>query len=265
MSIRTLINFSAGDPNHVASLMLVAAKKGDSVAQAKLGQMLLDGHGILQDASLAIRWFYISSQSGCLQAINMLGRCYENGWGCKVNYQKAAYYYQLAAEKEFSWGLYNLANLLTKGYGVAKDLQQAFNFYLQAACQGHAKSMNLVGRFYEEGWLFSPNLDKAIDWYRRSACAGDFRGQCSYASILTAQGHIDEAVLWLRHSLQTATQGFLQKMARALWQSPHQALREISIEIFELCAEQGDSEDQQAYQQIIQQQAIGGENATTNF
>lgn len=256
MAVNKLIQFSAETPHQATSLVLAVAQTGNSEAQAQLAQMLLDGIGIKQDQALALKWFQISANNGYLQAINMLGRCYENGWGCNIDYQKAAYYYQLAASKGLNWGMYNFANLLIKGKGIAKDLAQAFQLYYQAAQTGHAKSMNLVGRFYEEGWLVTVDIDKAISWYRRSAAAGDFRGQCSYASVLTAQGRVDEAIIWLRQAMQTATHGFLQKMANALWQSPHQPLREMALEMFARCAEIGNLADQQTYQNILQQQAM---------
>ncbi|UYZ84854.1 sel1 repeat family protein [Entomomonas sp. E2T0] len=255
MAVNNLIQFSTETPHQAAGLVLAIAKTGNAKAQAQLAQMLLDGNGIKKDHVLALQWFSIAAKNGYLQAINMLGRCYENGWGCTINYTKAAQYYQLAAEKGLNWGMYNFANLLIKGKGITKDLSKAFDLYYQAAQTGHAKSMNLVGRFYEEGWLVATDLDKAINWYRRSASAGDFRGQCSYASVLTAQGKVDEAVIWLRQSMQTATHGFLQKMARALWQSPHKPLQEMAIEMFARCAEEGDLSDQQAYQDILQRQS----------
>lgn len=254
MIANKLIKLSSEAPHQATSLVLAVAKEGNAEAQAHLAQMLLDGHGIKKDTILAFKWFKISANNGYLQAINMLGRCYENGWGCEVNYTKAAHYYQLAANKGLNWGMYNYANLLIKGKGVDKNLAKAFGLYYKAAQMGHAKSMNLVGRFYEEGWLVEADLETAINWYRRSASAGDFRGQCSYASVLTAQGKVDEAVIWLKYSMQTATHGFLQKMARALWQSPHKPLQELAIEMFARCAESGDIVDQQAYQSTLHQQ-----------
>lgn len=246
-----LIHFSAQTPHQAARLVLAIAKTGHPEAQARLAQMLLDGNGIKQDQSLALIWFKLAAEQGHLQAINMVGRCYENGWGTAINYQQASYYYQQAAAKGFNWGQYNLANLLIKGLGITKNLQQAYQLYWQAAQTGHAKSMNLVGRFYEEGWIVTQDLEIATSWYRRSASAGDFRGQCSYASILTRQGKVDEAVMWLSQAMQTASHGFMQKMARALWQSPHTALRQIALKMFERCAEQGDSQDQQIYQRLL--------------
>lgn len=251
MAIHNLINFSAQTPHQAASLVLAVAKTGNPEAQAQLAQMLLDGKGIKQDQSLALIWFKLAAKQGHLQAINMLGRCYENGWGTTTNYQQAAHYYQQAANKGFNWGKYNLANLLIKGQGVPKDLEQAYQLYHQAAQTGHAKSMNLIGRFYEEGWLVPQNYEIATSWYRRSASAGDFRGQCSYASILTQQGKVDEAVVWLNQAMQTATHGFMQKMAKALWQSPHPPLKQLALKMFEKCAEQGDQQDQQTYQQLL--------------
>lgn len=244
---QTLIHFVAQIPHQAASLVLLLAKQGNVKAQTQLAQMLLDGYGIKQDPILAFQWFKYAANTGDLQAINMVGRCYENGWGCSVNYKQAVYYYQLAASQKLNWGQYNLANLLIKGYGIAKDLVKAFDLYCLAARTGHAKSMNLVGRFYEEGWVVKANLEIATDWYRRSASAGDFRGQCSYASVLTGQGRIDEAVSWLQQSMQTATHGFMQKMACCLSLSPHALLQQVAIEMFKRCAKLGNKEDQQAY------------------
>lgn len=252
--MKNLISFSAQQPRQATKMVLVAAKAGNANAQAKLAQLLLDGQGIKQDQTLAVKWFSIAAQQNHVEAINMLGRCYENGWGCQVNYVEAAYQYQKATQQGFSWGLYNLANLLVKGLGIKKDLNNAFNLYYKAAQKGHAKSMNLVGRFYEEGWVVKADLNTAIDWYRRSACAGDFRGQCSYASVLTGQGNIDEAILWLKQSMQTATYGFIQKMARALWQSSHEAIKQVAVEMFAHCAQVGDQEDRYTYQLILEQQ-----------
>lgn len=254
MDIKDLIQFSAQTPHQAAGLVLEIAKAGNAEAQARLAQMLLDGYGIKQDPALAIKWFKLAASNHHLLSINMLGRCFENGWGCSIDFKQAAYHYQLAAKKGLNWGMYNFANLLIKGKGVEKNLAKAFELYYQAAQMGHAKSMNLVGRFYEEGWLVESNLQLATDWYRRSASAGDFRGQCSYASVLTAQDRVDEAVCWLKSAMQTATHGFMQKMARALYKSPHLALQKVAEDMFAICAEQGDETDQQAYQTLLDNQ-----------
>lgn len=217
----------AGEPDCIARVVLGAAASGSLDAQARLGQLLLDGHGIQRDPSLALRWFGIAAAGGHVAARNMLGRCLHMGWGCAIDLAGAAQHYRLAAEQGDDWGCYNYANMLAKGWGVAVDCGAALAWYRRAADQGHAKAMNLVGRFYEEGWEVPQDLQRAFDWYQRSALAGDFRGQCSYASLLVAQGRMTEALEWLQRSMATATVPFLRTMAEALCGAAHASLRDM--------------------------------------
>lgn len=224
----------AGEPDYAAQLILSAAANGNLDAQARLGQILLDGRGIQRDPSLALRWFAIAADAGHVAARNMLGRCWQMGWGCAIDLACAARHYRMAATQGDDWGCYNYANMLAKGWGVACDRAAALAYYQRAAANGHAKAMNLVGRFHEEGWEVPQDLDIAFDWYQRSALAGDFRGQCSYASQLVARGNLQEALLWLRRAMTTATAPFLQTMASALLSSPHPPLHELAQQMREL-------------------------------
>ncbi|MDE1167237.1 MAG: tetratricopeptide repeat protein [Pseudomonas sp.] len=203
-------------PGAVARLLLDQAAAGNLEAQARLGQALLDGHGIGQDAALALRWFRIAASAGHLGALNMVGRCLELGWGCAPDLPGAARHYQAAAERSLDWGQYNYANLLSQGRGVNKNMPQALAWYQRAADSGHAKAMNLVGRFHEEGWVVPQNLAVAFEWFQRAALAGDFRGQCSYATMLIGQGRREEAVQWLTRATRTATPAFLQTIRQAV-------------------------------------------------
>ncbi|WP_455921106.1 tetratricopeptide repeat protein [Pseudomonas putida] len=200
----------------VTRLLLDQAAAGNVEAQARLGQVLLDGHGIERDAALALRWFGIAAAAGHLAALNMLGRCRELGWGCTPDLAMAARHYRACAERGLDWGQYNYANLLSQGRGVPKDMAAALGWYQRAADTGHAKAMNLVGRFHEEGWVVVQDLDAAFGWFQRSALAGDFRGQCSYASMLVRRGRLQEAATWVQRATRTATPAFLVKMREAL-------------------------------------------------
>jgi TPR repeat protein len=138
-------------PASAARAILIAAQANMVDAQALLGQILLDGTGIEQDAALALVWFQIAARNGHAMATNMAGRCHEHGWGCEPDAAKAAEYYRLAAEADLDWGFYNYGNLLATGRGVNKDQARALACYRKAAQMGHAKSMNLLGRYLEEG------------------------------------------------------------------------------------------------------------------
>ena len=112
--------------------------------------------------------------------------------------------------------MYNYANLLATGRGVIEDQLQALSLYRRAAELGHAKSMNLLGRYLEEGQVCPADPPAARDWYRRSADGGDFRGQFSYAAVLADEGHIDEALVWLRKALAGGNLNFLRVASKAL-------------------------------------------------
>ncbi|MBV4474615.1 tetratricopeptide repeat protein [Pseudomonas botevensis] len=203
-------------PARAAQAILLAAGEGVPEAQALLGQILLDGHGIAQDQPLALRWFGIAAGHGHLMARNMLGRCHEHGWGCAADAGIAAQHYRIAAEAGLDWAMYNLANLLATGRGVAVDHLQALALYQRAAGIGHAKSMNLLGRYLEEGQVCPADPATAREWYRRSAEGGDFRGQFSYAAVLADAGQVEDAVVWLEKALAGGNLNFLRVASEAL-------------------------------------------------
>lgn len=233
----------ADNPRQAARLILAAARDGELEAQALLGQILLDGHGIERDPALAMTWFGIAAERGHSMARNMLGRCLEHGWGCEADPASAAGHYAFAAEAGLDWAMYNLANLLATGRGVARDEARALALYRRAAELGHAKSMNLVGRFYEEGLVVPRDAEAAHRWYRRSAEAGDFRGQFSHATVLAEAGDLDGALPWLQRALQGGNLNFLRVAREQLAQSPQQALLQLAYAYGQRAAELGDESD----------------------
>ena len=86
----------AENPAKAAQAILMAAKAGIVDGQALLGQILLDGQGIERDPVLARRWFQIAANAGHLMARNMLGRCWEHGWGGPVDCTLASLEYRQA-------------------------------------------------------------------------------------------------------------------------------------------------------------------------
>ena len=228
-------------PACAAQAILIAAGEGVLEAQALLGQILLDGHGIAQDQPLALRWFEIAAGQGHLMARNMLGRCHEHGWGCVADAAIAAQQYRVAADAGLDWAMYNLANLLATGRGVAVDHLQAMALYQRAAESGHAKSMNLLGRYLEEGQVCPANPAAARDWYRRSAEGGDFRGQFSHAAVLAAEGRVDEALAWLEKALTGGNLNFLRVASQTLASATDPRIQALAQAYARRCAELQDT------------------------
>ncbi|MCG8294552.1 tetratricopeptide repeat protein [Pseudomonas entomophila] len=203
-------------PGQAAQAILAAAGQGVVEAQLLLGQILLDGRGIEQDAAVARRWFAIAAQAGSAMAHNMLGRCLEHGWGGDVSLAQSAIHYARAADAGLDWGLYNLGNLLATGRGVPANQAQALACYEKAAHMGHAKSMNLYGRYLEQGIATAASPARGVRWYRRSAESGDFRGMFSLAMVLVERGELAQAGLWLERARAEGNLAFLRSSVATL-------------------------------------------------
>jgi uncharacterized protein len=212
----------SGSPQERAALIRDRAEAGLAEAQAVYGQMLLDA----QDPAAAFGWFWKAAQQGHLMALNMLGRCYDLGWGTRIDKVRAAECFRAAAEGGLDWGMYNHGSALALGAGVDEDQQAALGWFEKAAALGHAKSMNFVGSFHEEGAIVPRDLAAAAACYARAAEGGDFRGMFNHARMLAEAGDVDGALLWIERCSADAKPVFRDKALAWLAQVPDARLRE---------------------------------------
>ncbi|MEP9358112.1 tetratricopeptide repeat protein [Sphingomonas sp. KR3-1] len=176
-------------------------------AQAVLGQMLLDAG----DARQGFAWFNKAAAQGHLMALNMVGRCYDLGWGTRIDKARAAECFRIAAERGLDWGMYNYATALALGAGLTEDKAAALAWFQKAAAMGNAKAINYVGSFHEDGWVVERDLARAAECYARAAEGGDFRGAFNHARMLLDAGQLDAARGWLAKCRETATPAFAEK------------------------------------------------------
>jgi uncharacterized protein len=167
--------------------------------------MLLEGNAVPKDVDAAFKWFQRAAAQGHIDAINMVGRCHDMGWGTPEDPGAAAEHFQRAAESGHAWAQYNLGHLYLDGRGVGRDRAIAYSYYLRSAEQGHPRAMSLVGRCCEEGWGRPRDPDAAAGWYERSAQAGYFRGQYNWATHLLEAGRIEEAAHWFELAARSGT------------------------------------------------------------
>lgn len=213
-------------PEPAAAWVHFAAERGFRAAQVVLGQMYLDGHGVLRDTAAAYAWFERAAAIGSLDARNMLGRCHELGWGVPIDHAAALAHYRRAADRGHAWGRYNVGCLLLYG-NVPRDHAQAFVCFTQAAEAGHAKASGMLGRCHEEGWGTPVNGVAAIDWYARAAEGGDAWGALNLGLIRAEAGAIAEAVSWLDRAIAMATPNCLAVIAETLIAHADPALSQI--------------------------------------
>lgn len=216
------------DPARAFAMLRVQALAGDRASQLAVGQMYLEGIGCERNGGEARYWFQHAAHQGEAMAMNMLGRCLENGWGGTADYELAAVWYRESAQHGLDWGMYNYAHVLANGRGVRADRAAAFHWFTRAAEAGHGRAMHFLGQYHEHGWETEPDAARARELYRRSAEKGDYRGQCSWASVLAEQGRIDEACDLLQRVLATAPAYFVEALREELSQSRHAELRKLS-------------------------------------
>jgi TPR repeat protein len=206
----------SGSPEARAALIREGAEAGVAEAQAVFGQMLLDAG----DARAGFAWFNKAAAQGHLMALNMVGRCYDLGWGTSVDKARAAECFRIAAERGLDWGMYNYATALTLGEGVAEDRPAALAWFEKAAAMGNAKAFNYVGSFHEDGWVVPRDMTRATECYAKAAEGGDFRGQFNHARMLAERGELEAARGWLMRCGETATAAFVTKARAWLRESP---------------------------------------------
>ena len=81
-------------------LFLPFAKKGNSKAQHKLGQMYQNGQGVPQDYKEAVRWYRLSAEQGNINAKYYLGVMYGNGRGIPQDKKEAVKWLLKSAEQK---------------------------------------------------------------------------------------------------------------------------------------------------------------------
>lgn len=228
-------------PDHVAALsddqiaarlevdrdafILEAAEAGVAHAQALWGQVLLDRG----EARAGFGWFLKAAAQDHVMALNMVGRCYDLGWGVSVDKTRAAACFRVAAGRGLDWAMYNYATLLAVGEGVAEDKAAALTWLERAVATGsglaQAKAANFVGSFAEDGWAGPRDLTKARRYYARAAAGGDFRGCFNHARMLGDAGEVTAPLPWLTRAGALGHARFVAQASVYLAASPIPAFR----------------------------------------
>jgi TPR repeat protein len=220
----------AAPPRERAAFLREMAEAGHAEAQAVYAQMLLDGVVVPADRCAACRLFRSAAAQHHLMALNMVGRCYELGWGVPVNMDRAAECFRIAAERGLVEAMYNYATRLTLGEGVPLDRAAALDWLEKAAALGYVKAFNFVGSFAEDGWACERDLERAAAYYARAAEGGDFRGAFNHARMLVGASRISEAVEWFGQSMAMGTPAFREKVLLWLRRSGIAELQELTAE-----------------------------------
>ena len=113
------------------------AIQGNPTAQNNLGVMYLDGKGVKQSFSEAVRWISLSAAAGSSLGQNNLGGLYRDGKGVPRDFRKAFQWFTAGAAQGNSGAQYNLGLMYELGQGTQAEPFHAFMWYALAAEQGN--------------------------------------------------------------------------------------------------------------------------------
>jgi uncharacterized protein len=174
-------------------LLMEAAKLGNRLAIAKLGEYYLD---IEKDSAKATAILTCSADKGNPFAANVLG--YYLALKPGLEPERGVAYMKFAAANGLDLSVFNLARLYRLGRHVPKDEQTAANMYLLLAQNGRAEACVILGNMHESGWPESPpNEEVALQWYRKGADLGDALGSYNAGRLLVIEGQLEEAKRYL--------------------------------------------------------------------
>jgi TPR repeat protein len=111
------------------------ADQGNPVAQNNLGILYLDGKGVKQNTSEAVRYLSLSAASGSSLGQNNLGGLYREGKGVPRDYPKAAQWFSASAAQGNTAAMYNLGLMYELGQGMKAEPFHAYMWYTLAAEQ----------------------------------------------------------------------------------------------------------------------------------
>jgi TPR repeat protein len=129
--------FQRADYSRALASWRPMAVQGNPVAQNNLGIMYLDGKGVPQNTSEAVRYLSLSAAAGSSLGQNNLGGLYRDGKGVPRDYGKAAQWFSASAAQGNSAGMYNLGLMYELGQGIKAEPFHAYMWYALAADMGN--------------------------------------------------------------------------------------------------------------------------------
>ena len=152
--------------------LLEQARRSDSQAQLRVGEMYYEGLVVERNFALALDWFRRAAAKGRPQAMNLIGHVHQEGLGVPKDYVEARLWYRQAAEEGSAAAANNLGWLYLQGQGTAKSPALAIEWFERAAAKDHPVALYNLGHIYSEGIGVPRDAGRALAWYRRAAERG---------------------------------------------------------------------------------------------
>lgn len=168
------------------------------------------------DTPASIRTTAEMAMSGDPDAQHDLATLYALGEGIPRDYERAAFWFRLAADAGIANAQYNLGVLMHHGQGVPQDRAAAFTLFREAAESGHTEAQIAVGQAWRYGRGVERNPVRAASWFQAANAGGDpygalYLGQM-YEEGIDGAPDLSAAAGWYR----LAAEGGIEEAEEAL-------------------------------------------------
>jgi len=150
-----------------------AADSGLSYAEVQMGHFYRDGLGVERNIHKAICWYETAAHQGDITAMLALGDLYSKGWySVSANKEKAYHWYYCAASLGSFEAEYRIACLLVKGFKGPCGSTKGLEILTKAADEGNPEALKELGDLYAEGRLVHKDLKRSREYYRAAVNYG---------------------------------------------------------------------------------------------
>lgn len=214
---------SAGEAQAVQKIKDLA-QSGLAEAQFQLGEMYLQGDGVVKSDAEALRWCTLAAEQGHRLSQYRLGRIYMEGPDETRDASRAGEWFSRAAGQGHARAQYLLGLMYESGIGMKHNETAAVKLYVRAekngvkeaagkilalAEMGNSQAQFHLAEMYYTGRNVKADNTQAAVWYRRAAVRGQASAQYNLG-YLYAKGQgvpfdDDEARLWFDRAMNSGS------------------------------------------------------------
>lgn len=180
------------------------AKAADKIIQS-INSKKTDTKSCLESSDSydeGLKKLMIQAEQGDLEAMVMVGDCYNRGLHTEKNDREAHRYYKMAADKGHVQANLMVAIDLLNGIGTVKDKKLGTKYLQAAADGGVAYAQYLLASLYKMGEVGSFGREQvSMKYFEMAAKQGDAKSQIELADMIMLSNKskytLDDMVFWL--------------------------------------------------------------------
>jgi len=176
------------DFNKARNELTIEAEKGNVLAIYDLGRIYANGLGVEKNPDKANEYYEnalagfheVESRKALQYTEYRIGKMFAAGLGIVLDYQTAAQWFGLSAEKNYKYAQYSLGALYYRGQGVEQNFQIAFALYLKSAKQGFPYADFETANMYRDGVGTEKDDIKSKQHFQKAFCGFEIRKRTSH-------------------------------------------------------------------------------------